>query len=179
NEETILNALRKVQDPDLHKDIVTLGFIKDLTVSNGRVSFTIELTTPACPMREKLRDEAHQAVLEISGIKEVDITMSAKVTSTKHTQKQQLLPHVKNILPVASGKGGVGKSTVSANIALALSLTGAKVGLLDADIYGPSIPSLMGISGQPQADDNNMILPIEQYDIKIMSMGFFIQTNQA
>lgn len=178
NEDTILDALKQVQDPDLHTDIVTLGFVKDIVLSDGKVSFAIELTTPACPVREKLQDEAYNAVSEIPGINEVDITMTSKVTSAHDERKQKTLPQVKNIIPVASGKGGVGKSTVSANIAAALSLTDAKVGLLDADIYGPSLPQIMGVNRQPETA-GNMVIPLVQYGIKVMSMGFFTQTEQA
>ena len=178
NEDTILDALKKVQDPDLHTDIVTLGFVKDIVLSDGKVSFAIELTTPACPVREKLQEEAYNAVSEIPGINEVDITMTSKVTSAHDERKQKTLPQVKNIIPIASGKGGVGKSTVSANIAAAISLTGAKVGLLDADIYGPSLPQIMGVNRQPETV-NNMVIPLEQYGIKVMSMGFFTQSEQA
>lgn len=179
NEETILSALKTVQDPDLHTDIVTLGFIKNLEISGSDVSFTIELTTPACPVREKLEDEARTAVSGLPEVKKVNITMTAKVTETPSSRKQQMLPYVKNIVPIASGKGGVGKSTVSANIALALQRTGASVGLLDADIYGPSIPHIMGVDYSPKSGGDNMIIPVKQYDIKVMSMGFFAQQDQA
>ena len=179
NEEMILNALRKVIDPDLHADIVSLGFIKNLALSDGRVSFAIELTTPACPAKDKLHEEAQQAVSAVPGVKEVDIKMTSKVTSTKDGRETKLLPDVKNIIPIASGKGGVGKSTVSVNIALALKKTGAAVGLLDADIYGPSVPQIMGVSYEPKAGKNDTILPAEHHGIKVMSMGFFTQQNQA
>ncbi|KPK94321.1 chromosome partitioning protein [bacterium SM23_31] len=175
----ILNALRKVIDPDLHADIVSLGFIKNLALSDGRVSFAIELTTPACPAKDKLHEEARQAVSAVPGVKEVNIKMTSKVTSTKDGRETKLLPDVKNIIPIASGKGGVGKSTVSVNIALALKRAGASVGLLDADIYGPSVPQIMGVSYEPKAAGNDMILPAEHHGIKIMSMGFFTQQNQA
>lgn len=179
NEEAILDVLKTVQDPDLHTDIVTLGFVKNVELSGGSVSFTIELTTPACPVRAQLEEEARSAVMKLSGVEKVDITMTSRVTSTQDARKQKMLPYVKNIIPVASGKGGVGKSTVSANLAIALQQTGAKVGLLDADIYGPSIPHIMGVSYEPKTVGNNMILPVEQYDIKVMSIGFFAQQNQA
>ncbi len=178
NQETILDALRIVQDPDLRTDIVTLGFVKDITINEGHVSFSIELTTPACPVKDQLKSEAYNAVSALPGVEKVDINMTSNVRGTPQAPNQQILTGVKNIIPIASGKGGVGKSTVSANIAAALSVSGSKVGLLDADIYGPSIPQLMGVTEQPQVTDN-MILPLESHGIKVMSMGFFTQSDQA
>src|SRR3990172_4662160 len=137
-EAQILEALKKVRDPDLGRNIVELGFVKNLKIEGDSASFTIELTTPACPVKDKLKEEAKQAVLAVDGIKNVQIEMTAKVRPTPTQQKANILPQVKNIIPVASGKGGVGKSTVSANLALALVKMGAKVGLLDVDVYGPS-----------------------------------------
>jgi len=179
NEEAILNALRKVMDPDLHTDIVSLGFVKDVAITDGKVSFTLELTTPACPVRDQLLLEARRTVLEIPGVKDVDVKMTSQVVETPTARKEKMLPDVKNIIPVASGKGGVGKSTVSVNVALALSLSGSKVGLLDADIYGPSIPQILGVTYEPQMNENNKIIPAKQYGIKVMSMGFFLTNYQA
>jgi len=178
-EPTILKALEEVRDPDLHRDIVSLGFIKEVRVEGGNVSFTIELTTPACPVRDKMQEEARQIVAALPGVRNVEVTMTSRVRSTPGETKAQLLPGVKNVLPVASGKGGVGKSTVSANLALALSKTGARVGLMDADVYGPSIPMIMGVQEQPRQGANNRILPVEQYGVKIISMGFFVREDQA
>jgi ATP-binding protein involved in chromosome partitioning len=153
--------------------------VKNLQVTDGKASFTIELTTPACPVREQLKSDAERAVRGVQGIKEVEIKMTSNVRGHGNQNQRKLLPEVKNIIPVASGKGGVGKSTVSANIALALQKTGAAVGLLDADIYGPSIPLLLGIDEEARASERNTILPIMKYGMKVMSMGFFAQQNQA
>ncbi len=175
--DVVLNALRNVKDPDLNTDLVTLGFIKDLNCEEDKISFSIELTTPACPMKDQMQQEAFNAVKEATGIENIDITMTSNVKPFAR-EKSELLPGVKNIIPVASGKGGVGKSTISANIALALAKTGAKVGILDADIYGPSIPTILGVTEQPQVN-GNVLIPVEKHGIKIMSMGFFIQEDQA
>ena len=148
-QEEIFAALSQIKDPDLGRDIVTLGFVKDLQISGENVSFIIELTTPACPVRDQLREDARRVVLSLSGVKNVEVQMTSKVRGLKSEEKDKLLPFVKNIVPVASGKGGVGKSTVSANLAIALAKMGARVGLMDADIYGPSIPTIMGADTQP------------------------------
>jgi ATP-binding protein involved in chromosome partitioning len=170
-EREVLNALRSVKDPDLHKDIVALDFIKDLKADRDRVSFTIELTTPACPVKKQMEDQARAAVLKIKGVREVDIRMSSRVTAGRTGPGKQEIEGVRNIIAVGSGKGGVGKSTVTANLAVALAKTGARVGLLDADIYGPNIPLMMGITGQPHAV-NQRIQPLENFGVKVMSMGF-------
>ncbi len=154
-EAQILNALKVVQDPDLKRDLVSLGFIKDVRVEDGRVSLTIELTTPACPVRDLMKEQAREAIQALPGVRQVDITMTSQVRSSINPQPSAgaLLSTIKNVIPIASGKGGVGKSTVSANLAHALARTGAKVGLMDADVYGPSIPTILGITAQPQADE--------------------------
>ena len=146
DQEKVLDALRAVIDPDLHRDIVSLGFVQDLKVGDNRVSFTIKLTTPACPVKDQLRDQAEQAVRAIPGVEAVNVTMTAEVRPHRPAG-QAMLPGVRNIIPVGSGKGGVGNSTVAANLAVALAQTGARVGLMDADVYGPSIPTIMGITG--------------------------------
>ncbi|MBF0381686.1 MAG: iron-sulfur cluster carrier protein ApbC [Magnetococcales bacterium] len=176
NEQLILNALKHVVDPDLHRDIVSLGFIKDLEIKNHAVSFKVELTTPACPVKEKMKQQSMDAVLSIPDVETVDITMTSRVSGGN---KQELLPNVLNIFAVASGKGGVGKSTTAVNIALALAETGAKVGLLDADIYGPSLPRMLNMVEKPllEQENNEKIVPVEVYGIKAMSMGFFLEED--
>jgi ATP-binding protein involved in chromosome partitioning len=170
-EQSILEALRTVQDPDLHKDIVTLNFVKDLKVHDGKASFTIELTTPACPMKKKIEEWARDAVLRVDGVKEVEIRMTSAVVKGGVGSGKQAIAGVKNIIAVGSGKGGVGKSTVTANLAVALAQGGAKVGLLDADVYGPNIPLMMGVTGRPQAIEDR-IQTLSGHGVRIMSMGF-------
>ncbi|MCC6731305.1 MAG: Mrp/NBP35 family ATP-binding protein [Chthonomonadales bacterium] len=172
----ILDALRSVEDPDLRRDIVALGFVKNVQSSAGRVSFTIELTTPACPVRDALKEQARQAVLALPGVAEVEIEMTAQVRAEKRTGP--LIPGVKHVVAVASGKGGVGKSTVACNLAVALAQSGARVGILDADIYGPTIPLMMGVDEEPEVEDDK-ILPVERYGVKLMSIGFFLETDRA
>lgn len=178
-ESAVLAALRNIEDPDLHKDIVSLGFVKDIKIDGGKVAFTIEMTTPACPVREKFKSEASEHVSKIPGVASVDVNMTSQVRPSRSEIKNQLIPGVLNVIPVASGKGGVGKSTVSANLALALSQMGARVGLMDADIYGPSIPMIMGVKEHPQVLDGGRLIPPVQYGVKIISMGFFLQEDQA
>jgi len=167
-----------VTDPDLGRDIVSLGFVKDVQVANGSVGFTIELTTPASPVREQLRQQARQAVAALPGVGAVNVTMTASVRGSPSPVKERLIPAVKNIVPVASGKGGVGKSTVSANLALALAGTGARVGIMDADVYGPTIPTLLNAHTLPKPTAEGTV-PAVQYGIKIISMGFFIREDDA
>ena len=181
--ELVLTALGTVIDPDFRKDLVTLGMIKDVVIDGPNVAFTVELTTPACPLKEEIERMCREAVGAIPGVAEIVIKMTANVRANvgKGVPQQQALPGVKNIIAVASGKGGVGKSTVSANLACALAVMGAKVGLMDADIYGPSIPIIMGVEdAQPQADTKKeMLIPIEQYGVKIISMGFLQPPGSA
>ncbi len=168
----ILDALRVVMDPDLRKDIVTLGFVKDLTIADGRVAFTIELTTPACPMKDRMRDEAGAAVAALPGVTGVDITLTAAVRSvTAPEHGRTPLPGVKNVIAVGAGKGGVGKTTVAVNLAVALSRAGTRVGILDGDIYGPNVPMMFGIQTE-LGTDGKKIVPAEKYGIQIVSMGF-------
>lgn len=171
----VLKALSTVQDPDLKRDLVSLGMIKDVVVAPGKVSFTVVLTTPACPLKEKIRQDCEDAVEEVAGKDvEIDITMTSSVTTSRNNTP--LLPGVKNIIAVASGKGGVGKSTVTTNLAVALAKSGAKVGLIDADIFGPSIPTMFNCEyEQPsvrEINGKNIIIPLEQYGVKLMSIGF-------
>ncbi len=179
-QEQVLNALSTIQDPDLGRDIVSLGFVKNLAIAGSRVSFQIELTTPACPVKDLLREQAHTAVSAIAGVAAVEIGMTAQVRrSAIMPDAGNLAPTIKHVIPIASGKGGVGKSTVSANLAVALARTGARVGLMDADVYGPSIPWILGIAGQPDVDEQNRITPVEQDGIKVVSMGFFMKPEEA
>lgn len=175
--EEVLGALRSVMDPDLHRDIVTLGFVQDMNIDGGAVSFKIQLTTPACPVKDLLKQQAEDAVSALAGVHSVHIEMTAQVRERK-TSPQDLIPGVKSCVAIASGKGGVGKSTVTVNLAIALAEKGAKVGLLDADVYGPSIPMMMGCNEQPRTQ-NNKILPLEKYGIKVMSLGFLLEEGQA
>ncbi|HEX9780813.1 MAG TPA: Mrp/NBP35 family ATP-binding protein [bacterium] len=177
-QDEVLQALRAVQDPDLGRDVVSLGFVKDLRIDGGRVAVTLELTTPACPVKDQLRAQAEDAIRALGGVSDVEVTMTSQVR-TSIADPQGLLPSVKNIVPVASGKGGVGKSTASANLALALVQSGAAVGLLDADVYGPSIPMLLGITEAPQMDAQERMLPVVKDGLKVMSMAFFLPAEEA
>jgi ATP-binding protein involved in chromosome partitioning len=177
NQESVLDALRVVIDPDLHRDIVSLGFVKDLKVHDNRVSFALQLTTPACPVKDQLKQQAEDAVKAL-GADAVEINMTFDVRPHAGMTGSAMLAGVKNVVPVASGKGGVGKSTVSANLAVALSKTGAKVGLLDADVYGPSIPTILGITDTPKPSQHG-IQPVMAYGVRVISAGFFIRPDQA
>jgi ATP-binding protein involved in chromosome partitioning len=179
SEAQVLEALSSIQDPDLGRDIVSLGFVKNLKIEGGKVGFSIELTTPACPVKDRFRQQAEEAVKAIAGVEEVAVNMTAQVRGHQAANPQQTgVPGIKHVIPVASGKGGVGKSTVSANIAVALAARGAKVGLMDADIYGPSIPTIMGANEAPRVEENR-IIPPERYGVKIISMGFFVEESKA
>jgi ATP-binding protein involved in chromosome partitioning len=172
-EGAVLDALSTVQEPELGRDIVTLQMVKSIEIDESRVAFTIELTTPACPLKDEIEANA-RAVLGELGATQVDITWGAMVRRAGPRQNEQLIPGVKNIVAVASGKGGVGKSTVSVNLAVALAQAGASVGLLDADITGPNIPLMLGVDGQPTASPNNKITPLERYGVKTISIQFFV-----
>ncbi|MGO9178825.1 MAG: Mrp/NBP35 family ATP-binding protein [Candidatus Limnocylindrales bacterium] len=178
NETRVLDALRTVQEPELGRDIVTLNMVRDVQVSGeGNVAFTIELTTPACPLKDEIERNARET-LQSLGARRVDVTWTSNVRRASPIQPQQLLPGVKNIIAVASGKGGVGKSTVATNLAVALAQDGASVGLLDADITGPDIPLMMGLEGQPSASPSNKIVPLERYGVKVISIQFFVPEGQ-
>ena len=179
NEASVLEALRGVNDPDLRRDIVSLNFIKDLKIDGRSVSLTIELTTPSCPVRDELKGAAERAIHDqVEGVGDVRIAMTSKVIQHERPQRDSLLTGVKNTIAVASGKGGVGKSTVSVNLAVALALDGAKVGLVDLDMYGPSIPLMMGIKGKPHVNGERL-LPMEKWGVRVMSIGFLVDPMQA
>ena len=178
-ESNILEALRIVRDPDLNKDIVSLNFVKDIRVEGNDVSFKIELTTPACPVRDEFKKFAETAIRnQIEGVGKINIEMTSNVRPNNIQQHIDLLPDVKTTIAVASGKGGVGKSTVAVNLAVSLALDGAKVGLLDADIYGPSIPLMMGINERPILK-NQKLEPLVAHGVKVMSIGFLVDPMQA
>lgn len=181
--DKVMEALSNVQEPDLGKDLVTLNMVKDVVIDGNKVSFTIVLTTPACPMKDMMRNASVNAIrLLINKEAEVTVNFTAN-TTTKRVDEGAVLPKVKNIIAVVSGKGGVGKSTVSANLALALSQGGAKVGLMDADIYGPSVPIMFGVRGERplmvDVQGKGMIVPIERYGIKLMSIGLLVDEKNA
>jgi ATP-binding protein involved in chromosome partitioning len=172
----VLEALGAVQEPELHNDLVSLGMIKDLKIVGGEVEFTIELTTPACPLRDQIEVEARQAVEKISGVTGVKVNLSSNVPADRKTKE---ISHkaIRNVVAIASGKGGVGKSTVAVNVAVALANAGAKVGLLDADIYGPNVPTMMGVDRIPAVKEK-WIVPAEAFCVKIMSIGFLVSPDQ-
>lgn len=182
-EADILNALKHVQEPDLHKDLVTLGMVKDIKIKEDEVTFTIILTTPACPLKERMKNDCINAIhAHVNEQAKVIIEFTSNTTSNR-MDAANILPGVKNIIAVVSGKGGVGKSTIAANLALALASKGASVGLMDADIYGPSVPIMFGVRGErPKMKDINgkgFIVPLEKFGIKLMSIGLLIDEKQA
>ena len=173
----VLEALRVVQDPDLGRDIVSLDFVKDLRVEGGDVSLSIELTTPACPVKEQMRDQAVAAVAALDGVTGVTVNMTANVRAVAAPDAGRAqIPGVKNIIAVGAGKGGVGKSTVAVNLAVALSRYGGRVGMIDADVYGPNIPIMLGVRTQLETDGKK-ILPAENHGISVVSMGFMTQDD--
>jgi ATP-binding protein involved in chromosome partitioning len=178
NENAVLAALRAVKDPDLQRDIVSLGMVKNLNITDGRVSFLVELNMPAFPGKEQIKAEARDVVARLPGVHDVQVSMTSKVTSKTGSQTNSLIPNVRNTIAVASGKGGVGKSTVAANLAILLAKYGTKVGLMDADVYGPSIPILMGASEAPLVSENRIIPPVMQ-SVKLISMGYFLPKDEA
>lgn len=170
-EQIVLDALRQIVDPDLHKDIVTLGFIRDLNIDGGDVSFRIVLTTPACPVKDQMEGAARELVGGIPGVQSVNVKMDADVPKGRGLGDKITVTGVRNIVAVSSGKGGVGKSTVAVNLAVSLALNGARVGLMDADVYGPNVPIMMGASEIRPEVDGNQLIPIEAYGVRMMSMA--------
>jgi ATP-binding protein involved in chromosome partitioning len=175
--DDVLAALRSVQDPDLHKDIVTLGFVKEVRIEGGAVDFTIELTTPACPVKEEMKAQAESLVGALPGVTAARATMTADVRA-RAGMTRQTIPGIKNIVAVGAGKGGVGKSTTAVNLAVALALRGAKVGLLDGDVYGPNIPQMLGTSDQPEVSEDKKMIPPQAHGIKLVSMGMLVPPDQ-
>ena len=173
--EAVLRALGTVQDPELHRDLVSLGMVEDLQVEDSRVSFNLVLTTPACPLKSQIESEARQAVMAIPGVKEVQVKLSSRVPAGRAREKATI-PGVRNVIAVGSGKGGVGKSTISVGLALALAQTGARVGLLDADVWGPNIPQMLGVD-TPPGHNGQKIEPALSHGVKMISMGFFVDEN--
>ncbi len=175
--EQVLDALRAVKDPDLHKDIVALNFVKEVRIQGGDVDFTIELTTPACPVRDEMKAEAERAVAALPGVTAARAKMTADVKARGGFGRQGV-PGIRNIVLVGAGKGGVGKSTTSVNLALALLKKGARVGLMDADVYGPNLPQMLGITGQPDVTDDKKMIPVEAHGLRVISMGMLIPPDQ-
>jgi ATP-binding protein involved in chromosome partitioning len=170
-EADVYGALAQVKDPDLHKDIVRLGFIKDLKIEGGAVSFRVVLTTPACPVREQLQEQSRAVVAALPGVTSVSVTMDAEVPKGRGLGEKLTVPGVRNIVAVSSGTGGVGKSTVAVNLAVSLARDGARVGLLDADVYGPNVPLMLGVSREQPRINGNKLVPLEAHGVRLMSMA--------
>ena len=181
-QQDILNALSTVQEPDLRKDLVTLNMVRDIEIEGAYISFTVVLTTPACPLKDLIKTDCIKAIKKIDGNAVVNVKFTSS-TTTARADKNSVLPGVKNIIAVVSGKGGVGKSTVAANLALALAQGGAKVGLLDADIYGPSVPIMFGVRGErplmTSVNEKAMIVPLERFGLKLLSIGLLVDEKNA
>jgi ATP-binding protein involved in chromosome partitioning len=180
SKEEILTVLSAIKDPDLGRDVVSLGMIKDLAITDaGKVSFTFELTTPACPVRDRFQTLARQLVNDMPGVTAVDLKMTANVRAPFNGRGHEpAIPGVKHVIAVGSGKGGVGKSTIAVNLAASLQLAGARVGILDADIYGPSVPGMLGVDEQPKLEDQKLI-PLEAYGMKMISIGLLAGADKA
>ncbi len=175
--DMVLAALKNVQEPELHRDLVTLNMVKDIDVQQGNVTFTIVLTTPACPLRNRIEGEARAEVMKLPGVQAVQIKWDAQVRADNRISGKLDVP-IKNIVAVASGKGGVGKTTVSVNLAVALAQMGARVGILDADIYGPNVPIMMGVASMP-APENDKLVPPVAHGVQVMSIGFLVPEGEA
>jgi ATP-binding protein involved in chromosome partitioning len=176
NQALVLKALRQVQEPELHKDLVTLGMIRDINIQDDNVSFTVVLTTPACPLKSQIEREARVAVEAIPGVSSVTVKLDSSVPNDGRSRGMLSLP-IRNAIAIGSGKGGVGKTTVAVNLAVSLSQSGARVGLLDADIYGPNIPTMMGVDRLPPIK-NDKLIPAQAYGVKVMSIGFLVKPDQ-
>ena len=176
-ESDVFEALKVVTDPDLGRDIVSLGFVKDLTIAKGAVSFKIELTTPACPVKDQMREQAYSVVSELEGVTSVNVEMTASVRSaTVADSGPAAIPGVRNVIAVGAGKGGVGKTTVAVNLAVALAKYGGRVGMIDGDVYGPNLPIMLGLDTQLSADGKK-IVPAEKHGVQVVSMGFLADGN--
>ncbi|MCE1189640.1 MAG: iron-sulfur cluster carrier protein ApbC [Ignavibacteria bacterium] len=179
--ESVLNSLRKVNDPDLHRDLVTLNMVKNVSVEGNSIAVEVELTTPACPLKDKIKSDCYNSIkADHPEADAIAVSMTARVLGSAGSKVEDILPGVKNTIAVASGKGGVGKSTVAVNLAVALAKQGAKVGLIDADIYGPSIPLMLGTNEQPkmvETPTGPKMIPVENFGIKLMSIGFLVEDN--
>lgn len=176
NKESVIEKLRTVLDPELKRDLVSLNMIKDVIVKDGNVSLSVVLTTPACPLKNQIQNDARNAIAKLEGVKDIKINMASNVPQDKAILKKVDLK-IKNIIAISSGKGGVGKSTVAVNIAIALANTGSKVGLMDADIYGPNIPTMMGLNTLPKPEKGKLI-PAEAFGVKVISIGFLVKDGQ-
>ena len=170
----VLDALSKVMDPELGKDLVTLNMIRNVRIDGGKVSFSLVLTTPACPLKKELEEAARKAVEALDGVEEVVVELSSEVPKAKKVPQKEPIEGVRTTIAVASGKGGVGKSTVSVNLALSLSKMGAKVGLLDTDLYGPSVPMMMGVHKEVHTTEDKKLIPVESHGVRLMSVGFML-----
>jgi ATP-binding protein involved in chromosome partitioning len=175
-QEAILTALSKVQEPELHQDLVTLNMVRNIEIKGDKVSFTVMLTTPACPLRGKIEKESREAVMTVAGVKSVEVKLDSDVPNDGRMRGLVNMP-IRNAIAIGSGKGGVGKSTVAVNIAVALAQSGARVGLMDADIYGPNIPTMMGVDKLPPPNGQKLI-PAEAYGVKLISMGLLVKPGQ-
>jgi len=177
-EELVLNSLRQIIDPDLRKDIVTLGFVRDLKIDGGDVSFRIVLTTPACPVKEEMEADADRIVSGLEGVTNVKVTMDAEVPQGRGIANNVAIQGVKNIIAVSSGKGGVGKSTVAVNLAVALAQNGAKVGLMDADVYGPNVPLMLGTGFDQPPVFNGQLIPLQAHGVRMISMAVLVPRDK-